>query len=80
MPGGIKTSFQGQIDAVNTAIANMQTQVDNFIAGARGEYPFVNLIKREHWRFEKDDSGNFQHPFALWTLDSRFCFTNSFVC
>ncbi len=34
MPGSIQTSFQNQINAVNSAIENMQQQVDNFIAGA----------------------------------------------
>jgi len=34
MPGSIQTSFQNQINAVNSAIENMQNQVDNFLAGA----------------------------------------------
>ncbi len=45
MAGLIKTSFQNQIAAINTAIANMQSKVDGFIAGARGEYPALNLYK-----------------------------------
>ena len=55
---------------VNDLVNYGKSQIDGFIAGARGEYPFVNLIKREHWRFEKDDAGNFQHPFNFWTSNS----------
>ena len=50
--------------------AKIKAEVDSFISGARKEYPFVNLIKREHWRFEKDSNGNFQHPFNFFTSDS----------
>jgi len=55
---------------VNDAVNYAHTKVDSFVTKARGEYPFVNLIKREHWRFEKDADGNFQHPFSFWTPDS----------
>jgi len=44
--------------------------LESKVAHAREEYPFTNLIRKEHWRFEKDNDGNFQHPFAFWTPDS----------
>jgi len=58
---------------VNVTIPNRAKILEDFTAwreGAREEYPFANLIKKEHWRFEKDANGNFQHPFVFWTPDS----------
>jgi len=44
---------------VNDAVNYAHTQVDNFIAGARGEYPAVNLYKNPLYKGEKGKDFSF---------------------
>jgi len=62
----VSGKFQQWDDKVNQAKA----QINSFIAEARNDFAHENLIKKEHWRFEKDARGNFQHPFVFYTPDS----------
>jgi len=69
---------------VNDAVNYAHTQVDNFIAGARREYPVSSLLINPYFNIENGDSGfpkywtlqnndwNCNHPFGLAVTDLTY--------
>ena len=75
-------AFKTETDKLEAILPTLENQANilDQIENIKDELPFHNLIKREHWRFEKNTNGDFQHPFVFWKpIESSVIPTLSFV-
>jgi len=59
--GDVSFTFADGTQVSLPGLPKLQSQVDNFIAGARGEYPFVNILANPYM-LDTDGDGNLDSP------------------